>query len=311
MTDVKKEYSLVIVGAGPAALSAAVYASRYNIDNIMVGEALGGLAFEAHKVCNFPSEIAISGMELVQKMQKHAESLGSTLLLDKVVGIDKENEKFIITTAGGKKIIANTVLLAIGTTHRKLNLPNEEKYIGKGVSYCATCDAMFFRDKTVAVIGGSDSAHTASLYLADVAKKVYQIYRQEKFRGEPAWVDQVLNNKKIEPIFNTQVVELAGDEKLEKIILDRPYKNKKEILLDGLFIEIGTVPHQVLVNDLDIKTNENGYIIVDSAQRCTKEGIWAAGDITDNSNNFHQIITACAEGAVAAQDIFKYLQAKK
>ena len=307
----KNIYDLIIVGSGPAGLTASIYASRYKINNLIVGEALGGLAFEAHKICNFPTEQEISGMDLIDKMQKHAEALGSTILINKVIGLDKLDNKFKITTQNNQDFFAKTVLLATGTEHRKMNLPDEDKFIGRGISYCATCDAMFYRDKTVAVIGGSDSANTAALYLAEVAKKVYQIYRKDKLRGETLWIEQILNNPKIEVIYQTQVSGIAGSQKLEKIILDKPYQNKQELAIDGLFIEIGTVPQKVLVKELSLATDERGYIKVDKGQQTSQEAVWAAGDITDASNNFHQIITACSEGAVAAENIFKFLQSQK
>ena len=312
MSKIKNKYPLVIIGAGPAGLTASIYASRYKIKNLVIGESLGGLAFEAHKICNFPTEQEISGMELISKMQKHVESLGSLILMDKIIAIDENfDNEFKIITQNGKKILAQTILLATGTEHRKMNLPDEDKFIGHGVSYCATCDAMFYRNKIVAVIGGSDSANTASLYLAKIAKKVYQIYRRDKLRGETLWIEQILKSSKIEVIYNTQIKSLKGSKKLEKIILDQPYQNKQELAIDGLFIEIGALPQKYLVNSLNLETNDNGYIKVGGDQKTNQIGIWSAGDITTASNNFHQIITACSEGAVAVESIFKFLQEKK
>ena len=192
------EYDLIIIGAGPAGLTASIYASRYKVKNLVIGEALGGLVFEAHKICNFPSEQEVKGMDLVTKMQQHTESLGVQIVVDKIIGIDKtKNNKFKLTTQNKKEFFTETILLATGTKHRKLDLPDEDKFIGHGISYCATCDAMFYRDKTVAVIGGSDSANTATLHLAEIAKKVYQIYRRDKLRGEILWIEQILKNPKI------------------------------------------------------------------------------------------------------------------
>lgn len=312
MPNTKNKYSLIIIGAGPAGLTASIYASRYKIDNLIIGEAPGGMILKAHKICNFPTEQEISGAELVKKMQKHTEFLGADFIINKVVGIDKEKQTFKIITRNKKIFFADTLLLAMGTEHRQLNLPNENKFIGKGVSYCATCDAMFYKHKTVAVLGGSDSANTSSLHLAEIADKVYQIYRKDKLRGETTWIDQVIKNKKIEVIYNTNVIDLKGNEKLEEIILDTPYKGEKKIKIDGLFVEIGSVPQKIIINakDLLLETNESGSIKVKSDQSTSKEGIWAAGDITTASNNFHQIITACSEGAIAAESIFKFLHTK-
>ncbi len=312
MTNIENKYSLLIIGAGPAGLTASIYASRYKVDNLIISETLGGLAFEAHKICNFPTENEISGMELVTKMKQHVEELGAQIVIDKVTGIDKlEDNTFKVTMQSNKEYLAKTILLANGTTHRKTNLPNENNFIGKGISYCATCDAMFYRNKTVAVIGGSDSANTAALYLAEVADKVYQIYRGQSLRGETVWIHQIENNKKIEVLYETEVKELLGQDKLEGVILTKKYKGSDKLILDGLFIEIGTVPQKVLVEELKIATDEKNYIRVNSAQQTNQQGVWAAGDITNSSNNFHQIITACSEGAIAAENIFKFLQEKK
>ncbi len=311
MLNIKDKYPLIIIGAGPAGLSASVYASRYKIEHLIISESLGGLAFEAHKICNFPTEQEISGIDIITKMQKHAEALGASIIMDKVVNIIKKDNLFKITTQAKKEFLANTILLAIGNEHRRLNLPDENKFIGRGVSYCATCDAMFYRDKVVAVIGGSDSANTASLYLAEVAKKVYQIYHKDKLRGDITWIEQIKNNDRIKVIYNTNVIGLEGEEKLEKIILDKPYNNSKQLDVNGLFIEIGNVPQKVLIEMLSLETDKNSYIKVGSNQRTSQKGIWAAGDITTASNNFHQIITACSEGAIAAENIFNFIQENK
>ncbi len=319
MGKVKEKYPLIIIGAGPAGMTASIYASRYKVENLIVGQAFGGLIFDSHKVCNFPTEIEISGRELVEKMKNHVESLGAPLLQDKVVLIKKEDKLFKISTQLGKSFSAETIILAIGTEYRKLNLAGEDKlglkgedkFIGRGVSYCATCDGMFYKDKVVAVIGGSDSANVSSLYLADIAKKVYQIYRRDKLRGETAWIEQILENNKIEVIYNTQLVGLKGEEKLEKIVLDKPYNGKKELAVDGLFIEIGTEPKSNLINELELETTEKGYIKVKPDQLTSQDGVWAAGDITNNSNEFRQVVTAVSEGAIAADSVFRYLQKRR
>ena len=210
-----------------------------------------------------------------------------------------------------KKVFqAKTILLAQGTKRRKLNIPGEDNFLGRGVSYCATCDAMFYQDKVVAVVGGSDSAQTSSLYLAQVAKKVYQIYRGKKLRGEVAWIEQVEKNPKIKVIFNSQIQKLKGKKVLEEIVIENTQQEKRKLVIDGLFIEIGTIPHQHLTQSLGLNVNSGGYVKVSADQRTNQEGVWAAGDITDGSNNFRQIVTACSEGAIAAENIFKFLSKK-
>lgn len=300
-------YDLIIVGAGPAGLSASIYASRYKLSHLVIGEVPGGLITEAHNICNFPTENSISGFELMEKMQNNAQCQGSEILnMEKVIKIEKDGENFRLKTESGKEFLSKTVLLATGTKHKKLGLAEEEKYLGKGVAYCATCDAMFFKDKIVGVVGGGDSALTASLYLSKVAQKVYLIARGETLRGEVVWVDQVNKDEKIEILYNSQVKKFLGEQKLEEIIIE---KNGAEeaLKLDGLFIEIGTDPDNFLSDQLKIE-NDRGFIKVDGAQKTNINGVWAAGDLTTNSNFFRQVITACSEGAVAAFDIFSYLQ---
>jgi thioredoxin reductase (NADPH) len=301
-------YDLIIIGAGPAGLTASIYASRYKLNHLIIGEALGGLAFEAHKICNFPTESEISGPDLIEKIRKHIENLEAPLIMDRVVKAEKEKTIFKITTQNKKIFLSKILLLALGTEHRRLNLKNEDRFFGKGLSYCATCDALFYRDKIVAVYGGANSANAASLYLAKMAKKVYQIYRGNKLRGDLKQAEQVKNNKNIEVIYNTEIVGLEGENKLERIILNPPCGKSKKLSVDGLFVEIGTIPGKALTKQLDLKTDQKGYIQVDAEQKTSCFGVWAAGDITTGSNNFRQIITACAEGAVAADSIFKFFQ---
>lgn len=302
-------YDLIIIGTGPAGLTASIYASRYKVNHLLIGAMPGGLIMEAHNICNFPTEISISGFDLMEKMQNNALHLGAEILnMEKIVKIEKEGDVFVLHSESKKEFRAKTVLLATGTKHRKLNIESESKYLGKGLAYCATCDAMFFKEKVVGVVGGGNSALTAALYLAKVAQKVFLIVRGDEFNGELAWVDQVNKNEKIEVLFNSQAKEILGETKLEKVILEKN-KNKEELSLDGLFVEIGTEPDNFLPDQLGI-TTDKGYIKVNSTQKTNIEGIWAAGDSTTNSNFFRQVITACSEGAVASYDIFSYLQKK-
>ena len=303
-------YDLIIIGAGPAALTASIYASRYKLRHIVVGEIPGGLISEAHSVCNFPGANQVSGLDLMDGFLKHVQDLeAEVLLMEKVVKIKKEAKLFQLSTLSGKTLTAKTVLLATGTKHKKLGLKEESKYLGRGLAYCATCDAMFFKEKTVGVVGSGNSALTAALYLAEVAKKVYLILRGASCKGELAWVDQVKENNKIEILFNSAVSSLMGEDSLESIEIEDTLetKNKKIMDLDGLFVEIGTEPDPLLINQLDLKLDQ-GYVAVDQEQRTSLESLWAAGDITNGSNSFRQVITACSEGAVAVYSIFTHLQ---
>jgi len=300
-------YDLIIIGAGPAALTASIYASRYKINHLVVGELPGGLMSQAHKVCNWPGEQEISGFDLGVKMKAHAESYGAKILEAKVSQIQKTDAGFKVTI-GDDEYSALSILLATGTIHHHLGLPDENKYLGHGLSYCATCDAMFFRNKNVAVIGGGSSALTAALHLAEIASKVYIIVRKDAFRGEPAWIEKVEENSKIEIIFNTNVIEMIGETKLEAIKLDKEHNSSDQIALDGLFVEIGSSPQTEFFDALQIKIDAENYISVAEDQMTNIPGVYAAGDITSGSNRVHQIVTAAAEGAVAASSIFKYLK---
>lgn len=299
---------LCIIGAGPAGLSAAVYSARYMIKQILVGEMEGGLMTSSHKICNYPSENEISGFELTKKMIDHVRQLEVPQIISAVTKIENIEGKFKVYLANGKLVIARKLLLATGTVHKHLGLEGEERLAGHGISYCATCDAMFYRNKTVAVVGGSDSANTAALYLAQVADKVYQIYRGEALRGETAWIEQIKQNSKIEVLYNTQITKVIGEQKLEAIEIDKEYKGNTLLKVDGLFVETGSVPDMTLIEQLRLAVNEKGYIITTPGQATSLDNVWAAGDITTNSDSFRQIVTACSEGAIASRNIFTSLQ---
>lgn len=309
--QLNKIYDIAIVGSGPAGFSASIYASRYKLSNIVFGKLLGGTISEAHKVCNYPGVSDISGYDLGVKFYEQAKELGGEYSAEHVLDIKKEGDIFRLITDKQKEYIARTVILGIGTNRNKLNLENEEKFLGKGVSYCATCDAMFFKDKVVVVVGGSNAATMAASMLSDIAKKVYIIYRGTELRGEPMWIEQVEAKENIEIIYTTIVIGLEGEEKLERIKLSRPHNNSEYIETDGVFVEIGSVPNVDLANKLGLELDESKYIKVNEDQTTSLEGVWAAGDCTSASNRFRQVLTAASEGSIAANSIFGYLKQGK
>lgn len=297
-----EEYDVIIVGGGPAGLSAAIYAARYKLKTIVLSKTIGGLAATAHKICNFPVFKEIKGYELMQKFTDTVKHLNVPIKYDEVLKLEKEGDKFLVETKK-EKIVGKKIIFALGTEHIKLGLTNEARLLGKGVSYCATCDAAFFREKVVGVVGGGDAALTAALLLSEYATKVYIIYRKPEFiRAEPSWVELVEKEKKIESLFNEEIEEIVGEDNLEKIKL----KSGKEIEVEGLFMEIGSKPETELIDHMKIKKDNSGYIVIDKDQKTNIKGLYAAGDITNN--NLKQIITASGEGAIAAFNCYKDLK---
>lgn len=303
-----KIYDIAIVGSGPSGFAASIYASRYKLSNIVFGKLLGGTISEAHKVCNYPGVSDISGYDLGVKFYEQAKDLGGEYLPEHVIDIQKLDDKFKLITDKKSEYFAKTVILAIGTNRNKLNLENEDKFLGKGISYCATCDAMFFKDKVVTVVGGSNAATMAASMLSDIAKKVYLIYRGTELKGEPMWIEQVEAKENIEIIYTTVLIGLEGEEKLERIKLSRPYNGSEYLDTDGVFVEIGSVPNVDLANKLGLELDDKKYIKVNEDQSTSLEGVWAAGDCTSASNRFRQVITAASEGSIAANAIFGYLK---
>ncbi|MFA4817790.1 MAG: FAD-dependent oxidoreductase [Parcubacteria group bacterium] len=310
-----KTYPLIIIGAGPAGLAASIYASRYGVEHIIIGELLGGLIAETHLIDNYPGIEDASGFDFSQKLARHAQKYGVEIRPARVKNIQKTDFEFELEIerkeSAGRRIKSSAVLLATGTKHRKLNIPGEVEFLGKGVSYCAACDGFFYKNKTVAVVGGNDSAAGAAVYLAGIAEKVYLIYRRGKLRAEPFWINLIEKNPKVEVIYNTNILEILGAEKLQKVKLDKIYKKAETLNIGGLFIEAGSVPNLNFAADLKLETDEEGYIKINPDAATNIAGVWAAGDITDGSDKFRQVITACAEGAIAARSIYNYLEKNK
>ena len=297
-----KIHDVIIIGGGPAGLSAAIYCARYKLNLLVFSKNIGGLAATAHKICNFPSYNEIKGFELMQRFTKHAEELGAKIIYEEISKIEKSGKIFLIY-ANNKKYKSKKIIFAGGTIRTRLNVPGEGKFLGKGLSYCTTCDAAFFKNKTVCVVGGSDAALTSALLLVEYAEKVYIIYRGEKFtRGDPTWVELVDKNKKIIKIFKEEVIEIIGEKEVEKIKL----KSGKEMKMDGVFVEIGSTPETSVLISLKVALDEKGYIAVDKEQKTNIHGLFAAGDITNNK--LKQIVTAASEGAIAAYFAYKEIK---
>lgn len=300
---------LIIIGAGPAGLSASIYASRYKLEHVVIGSEIGGQCNEAWEVENYPGFEHISGKELTEKMFAHAKKFGAQVLQTNVKNIAKSQEGFKVLLSDETEFEGKAILLALGMKAKKMNIKGEKELIGKGVSYCATCDAMFFRGKDVAVVGGGDSAISSAIHLKEFAKNVTLLYKDE-LTCEPALLENVVHAEGIKLKCCSNILEIRGNSVVEAIIYEQEGK-LEDLAVQGVFIEIGTVPGTVLVGQLGIITDEQGYVVVDDSMMTNIENIYAAGDMTTSSNKFRQIVTACAEGAVAVGCAYKKLKLTK
>lgn len=302
-----KIYDSIIIGSGPAGLGASIYASRYKLEHVVIGNDIGGQITEAWEIENYAGFESISGKDLMEKFANQTKKLGAEIFPATVAEVEKKDDNFEIRTSDGKSFFSKSIIFALGMKARKANIPGEDNFIGKGVSYCATCDAMFFRNKEVIVIGGGDSAATAALHLSEFAEKVTLLYRGEQVRFEPAWMEKIEKNPKIEVCLNSVVKEVKGEGKVSGIVYEQSGE-EKELAAQGVFIEIGTVPGVGIAKELGVETDDQDYIIVDQTQKTNLENVYAAGDVTTASNKFRQVITAVAEGAVAAGSVYKKIK---
>ena len=299
--DLEKTYDLIVLGGGPTAIGCAIYAARFAMDVLVIGKVFGGLIATTHVVENYPAITSISGSGLMEMFREHMLSLDIPYISDEIMSIENENDHFILHSFF-QKFKAYSVCIATGSERKKLGIPGEDDYVGKGVSYCATCDGPFYKGKIVCVIGGSDSAAKEALFLSQNVKKVYIIYRGEEIRAEPINKQRVYNNDKIEIIYNTNVVEIKGENKVKSVIFD----NGKEFEIDGVFIEIGSIPNSDIAKNIGVKTNEKGEILINRKSETNIPGIFAAGDVADAP--FKQAITGVSEGVIAAYSAFDYVK---
>jgi len=253
-----------------------------------------------HLVENYPGITSTSGQGLMDMFKDHMNSLSIPYISDEIRSIEKADDHFILHSFF-QKFKAKSVVIATGSERKKLGIPGEEEFAGRGVSYCATCDGPFYKDKTVCVIGGSDSAAKEALFLSQNVKKVYIIYRGEEIRAEPINKKRVEENHKIEIIYRTNIVEIKGDNTVKSVIFD----NGTEFEIDGVFIEVGSIPNSDMVKHIGIKTNNKGEIIINRKSETNLPGVFAAGDVADAP--FKQAITGVAEGVIAAYSAFSYV----
>lgn len=301
-----ENYEVAILGGGPAGLTSAIYSARYHLNTLVIAQSFGGTANLAGEVENWPG-FSGTGKELMDKMKEQAEKFGAKFLEKEISGVKKEGSWFVIETED-KKVKAKSLIVALGTEHRKLAIPGEKEFLGKGVSYCATCDGMFFRNKTVAVIGGADSAAKAALYLSEITKKVYVLYRKTEMRCEPISLKKLCDKENVEIIYQSLPVGISGEKivkKLDYLQTVGEKEERKSISVDGVFIEIGSTPMTELVKNLGMQM-ESDYIITDKESKTNVAGVFAAGDNTNTK--FKQMIVAAGSGAVAAKSSYDFLR---
>ncbi|MEY8330583.1 thioredoxin-disulfide reductase [Lachnospiraceae bacterium 48-33] len=299
-------YDIIIVGAGPAGLSAAVYGLRAGKSVLLLEkESYGGQIINTPEIENYPGIKKISGYEFAENLYQQAVDLGAEIVFEAVTAIETEEDIKKVFTAQNE-YLCKTVILATGATHRKLGIEREEELIGKGVSYCATCDGMFFKGKDVAVAGGGNTALQDALFLSNYCRKVYLIHRREEFRGEKRLEAALREKDNIEFVLNCQVTALNGEKTLTSVtVRDKNTEKEKELSVSGIFIAVGQEPQSQIVQNM-IDTDEGGYII--SGEECYTNcsGIFTAGDCRTKS--IRQLATAVSDGAVAALKACEYME---
>lgn len=306
-------YDIIIVGGGPAGLTAAIYALRARKTVLMIEKlVVGGQVALTTNIENYPGFEAISGMDLASKMFMQAEKYGLETVFDDVVDYDITGEvKKIITP--NKTYEGKTVILALGASARQLDIQSEKEFAGRGVSYCATCDGNFYKDKIVTVVGGGNSSISAVLYLANLAKKVYLVHRRETFRAEQVEVQKVMSlttgdNPKVVFLPNSKIQDLEGNGKVESMIIENLKTGEtEEFATDGIFVAIGRRPDTGFLNGT-IELDDGGYIVTDGNMQTNISGVYAAGDV--RSGSLKQIVSAASDGAIAATRIIEYLNKK-
>jgi thioredoxin reductase (NADPH) len=302
---------VIIIGSGPAGYTAAIYTARAGLKPLMIASSVepGGELMKTTEVENFPGfPNGLMGPDLMYAMQEQAERFGTEVLLDDVTEVELDGDVKIVKTGSGQTYEAKAVILATGAAYRELGLPREKELSGHGVSWCATCDGFFFREKTIAVVGGGDSAMEEAMFLTRFASKVYLIHRRDSFKASKTMVDRVLENPKIEVLYNSAVAEIKGESKVEGVVLENTVDgSKSDLEITGLFIAIGSDPRVGLVQG-KIDLSEDHFIKVDGRSSKTNvPGVFACGDVIDPT--YRQAITAAGSGCVAALDAEHYLTA--
>ena len=302
---------VIIVGSGPAGYTAAIYTARAGLKPLLIASSVepGGELMKTTEIENFPGfPNGLMGPDLMYAMQEQAERFGTEILFDDVTEVSLEGDVKVVKTGGGESFEARAVILATGAAYRELGLPREKELSGHGVSWCATCDGFFFREKNIAVVGGGDSAMEEAMFLTRFATKVYLIHRRDTFKASKTMVDRVLANEKIEIIYNSAVAEIKGETKVEGLVIENTVDgSKSDLQVEGLFIAIGSDPRVGLVQG-KLELSEDHFIKVEGrSSKTSVPGVFACGDVIDPT--YRQAITAAGSGCVAALDAEHFLTA--
>lgn len=302
----EKDYDLIVVGAGPAGMTAGIFGARSGLKTLVIEKGIsGGLSNEATEIDNYPGFKKIGGMELAERLK---EQTADYVEIKELEGVDKievsENEKEMRVFTEKGSYLTSAVVLCTGTKKRKLGVKGENEFLGRGVSYCASCDGFFFKDKSVIVVGGGNSAVRGALYLKNVGCAVTLIHRRDELRAEQ-YLQKKMENAGVRILWNSVVKEIKGDKAVRSVIrYDKEREIEDELPVDGVFVYVGEEPVNALATQMDVKLDKEGYIITDKGQRTNQERVYAAGDIT---GGVRQIVVACAEGAIAATSAYEDL----
>jgi len=303
-------FDVLIIGAGPAAMTAALYTCRKQLKTMVIGREVGGQTNQTSRIENYPGVDPMPGAQLMQKFHENMMNSGARFEVGNVTKVDRQEDgTFVVTLEEEGVYQAKTVILAFGREPRKLGIPGEKEFWGRGIASCVTCDGLLFRDKTVAIVGGGNAALDGALELAGIARKIYMVHRFDFFEGDESTQQKVKNNPKIEILYKKAITEVKGDRKVRSVLIkDLDTNAMSELALDGYFLEIGSIVNTEPVAHL-VKRNKNNEIIIDSNCNTGVPGLFACGDVA--SNKYKQTVIAAGQGAIAALEAHFYLTGGK
>lgn len=302
------DYDVIIIGAGSAGMPAAIYAQRFGMKTLLIGKIVGGMLNDSHNVENYPGFPSIPGFDLMMKFKEHVDSLNIQFKEEEATGANRNEDGTISVTTNKSSYNTRAVIITTGSKHRHVGIPGEEELSGKGVSYCATCDAAFFKDVPVAIVGGGDAAAQAANLLSQHSSHVYVLVRRDVMRAEPINREKLEKNPKVDILYETKPTEVLGDSQVTGVKLTKEFNGSDTLPIEGFFVEIGADALSDLAFQLGAKINEQKEIIIDSESRTSAPMVYAAGDC--GNRKFKQAITGAAEGVIAAFSAFEDIQKK-